>query len=442
MEALRVIIVGGGLAGSCLANGLLNNADAPISVSVFERDQTSDNRSGYQIRLGSHALAGFRACLTPDQFSSLMTRFGRSGGAISSAPVLYNKNMEMMIDLSKFPAYTKSAPISRSLLREFLHVPLREKGVLEYGKKFLRYEVLQNKSSGNSFIRAHFEGGSTKDGDVLISADGNASRANKQLGCDNIVQIPSKQGCLGKCDLPWSILQSLPEQLTRKGNISCLSDNITLFGAAYLPDNVHGQINKLDNNSKDDSSSIDKPLDYDETQANLMVGLTWPKGPKYPDISDATDKRECMLSLVKAANWHPGYIKMISALNPEDIYVVQTRVAKPTPVNWRQQAMKKPENKGNPEIGHPRVWLIGDAIHPMLPSRGMGANQALHDTEDALRPLLELARKKKESGSISDADVRTGLEEYEKKMIPRSFEWVKKSGGTSAKVGTPIHKAP
>ena len=85
------------------------------------------------------------------------------------------------------------------------------------------------------------------------------------------------------------------------------------------------------------------------------------------------------------------------------------------------------EDKPDRAIANSRVWLIGDSIHPMLPSRGMGANNAIHDTADALGPLLELARSKSHSGSLSDDEVKTQLAVYEAAMMPRAFAWVRKS---------------
>ncbi|KAF5694553.1 NADP-binding Rossmann-like domain-containing protein, partial [Fusarium mundagurra] len=121
MAPFKAVIVGGGLAGSCLANGLLNKAKDPIDVIVFERDKQGSNREGYQIRLGASALVGFRACLTADQYQGLLRCFGRSGGVVSSAPAIFNKEMKLLLDLGQIPAYDKSAPIGRGRLRDFLH---------------------------------------------------------------------------------------------------------------------------------------------------------------------------------------------------------------------------------------------------------------------------------------------------------------------------------
>lgn len=117
MAPFKVIIIGGGLAGSLLANGLQLN---DIDFMVYERDVKESGRAGYQIRLGASALVGFRACLEKERMDLLMKKFGRSGGVISSAPILYSTKFESLLDLTKFPAYSKSAPINRVILRDFL----------------------------------------------------------------------------------------------------------------------------------------------------------------------------------------------------------------------------------------------------------------------------------------------------------------------------------
>lgn len=64
---------------------------------------------------------------------------------------------------------------------------------------------------------------------------------------------------------------------------------------------------------------------------------------------------------------------------------------------------------------------------------GMGGNQALCDAADLLPQILKLKTKADES-ELTRADFADAVEQYEKAMIPRAFEWVKKSGGTKQKV--------
>lgn len=91
MSSLKVIIIGAGLAGPLLANGLINKATTPIAVVLYDREPRDSAREGYQIRLGSHALMGFRACLTPEQLHDMLARFGQSGRVVPSAPALFDR---------------------------------------------------------------------------------------------------------------------------------------------------------------------------------------------------------------------------------------------------------------------------------------------------------------------------------------------------------------
>lgn len=172
MSSFKVIIIGAGLAGSCLANGLMRH---DINVHVYERLPSDSKREGYQIRLGAHALRGMRACLSTDQLQGIVAKFGPANGEKSEAPIVTNRNFETMVDLSKIPSYNKSAPISRVVLRNALAEPVAAAGNLKYGAKFSRYEIL-NPGSEKERVRVWFEDGSHDDCDVLIAADGSHSK--------------------------------------------------------------------------------------------------------------------------------------------------------------------------------------------------------------------------------------------------------------------------
>lgn len=51
-------------------------------------------------------------------------------------------------------------------------------------------------------------------------------------------------------------------------------------------------------------------------------------------------------------------------LHGSDLYVYQGRVSQRPSAKWRQNV----QEKSAPEKGHPRVLMMGDAIHAMMPS--------------------------------------------------------------------------
>ncbi|KAK0383198.1 hypothetical protein NLU13_9111 [Sarocladium strictum] len=428
MAPLKVIIIGGGLAGACLANGLLNKSAGRVDVKIFERDEEGAARGGYQIRLGAYALTGFKTCLTEQQYQDLLPKFGRSGGVVSSAPCIFRpSDLKVMVDLSKAPMYEKSAPIARGLLRDYLQAPLRKQKVIQYRKKFIRYEVLGGDGAGQSKIRVHFADGTSEDCDILVSAEGSGSKANRQIGLDNIVEdnTPGHGSYLGKCHLSWSVLQSLPKQLLEKGTIYTGNSKAMVFAAVYMPACLTPQGQGAVAQS---AGAPEKPFDYDEEQASLFFGLGWYDGPPDEELRKIQDKKAFMKQTLSDANFHPDFHKLVDAVDNDDLITTPKRFAKPdTPVDWREKALKKNQGRSDRSIANPRVWLMGDAIHPMLPSRGMGANNAIRDTADALGPLLELAESLERNGRITDEEVKAQLNVYEKSMIPRAFTWVKKS---------------
>lgn len=169
-------------------------------------------------------------------------------------------------------------------------------------------------------------------------------------------------------------------------------------------------------------------MKHGEEEASLFLGVSWTTGPESATLDQVKDKKGLMREKLIEAGFHPDCLKIVDAVDESAILTTPWRYANSdTPVDWRQRLLAKNENKSNPTIANSRVWLIGDSIHPMLPSRGMGANNAIHDTADALEPLLELARLKDSHGDVTDDQVKQKLAVYEKSMIPRAFDWVKKS---------------
>lgn len=170
----KVIIIGAGLSGSLLANGLHKKG---IDVAVYERLERNSKREGYQIRLGAPALKGLRACLTQSELAAVVSKFGRAGGSRSAAPVCYDSQFRELLDLSRFEAYSKSAPINRVLLRDALAEPLWRAGVLHYGAQFQTYQII-GEGTEKERVRVFFSDGSSDEADMLIGADGSHSKAS------------------------------------------------------------------------------------------------------------------------------------------------------------------------------------------------------------------------------------------------------------------------
>ncbi|KAJ4349228.1 hypothetical protein N0V95_004764 [Ascochyta clinopodiicola] len=418
MGSFKVIIAGGGLAGALLANGLSNNG---VECMIYERDDADSKREGYQIRLGPGAQAGFRACLTSAHIDKITAKLGKSSGSQATAPSIYNTRFDEIIDLALVPTYSKSAAINRVVLRDILLDPIKKSGRISYGKGVDSYEVCPQ-TKGTEKVKVLFSDGSHEYCDILVGADGANSQINKELGLNNTHLLDSHWCFCLKGNLPSDRMMKLPPKL-RKGPMLVLSKHSILYYALYLPEDQTAQGSSEGVVSKDS-------LQYDEAAASFYWALNVPVSAlPQKKASEIQDHRRVCLEAIK--DWAPEFHQMLSVGDddPEytDMLVTQFRASIEPRADWRAEARKIDKDKG-----HPRVWVIGDAIHAMQPNRGQGGNQALADCADILPQLLRL-----ESVASMDParptfeEVETACNNYERAMTTRAFPWVRKSGGVS-----------
>ncbi|KAK3109790.1 hypothetical protein LTR53_016569 [Teratosphaeriaceae sp. CCFEE 6253] len=274
MPAVKVIIIGAGLAGSLLANGLQREG---VEVKVYDRLANHAKREGYQIRLGGNALTGFRACLDPESIQSLVAKFGRAGGKLSSAPVIRDKQFRPVLDLGRFTTYSKWAPINRGLLRDALADPLYDAGILKYDARYDRYDVV--KRNGQEKVLVWFEDGTCEECDILIGADGSHSKVNKQIGLNNLQKVDSHICFIAKSDLPTKRFLAMSPDLHEKP-LMTFAENKALYFAAYLPDKEEP--------AQSAKGTIEvEEVAFDDSMSSCMFGVFIPTDQCPEDILQA-----------------------------------------------------------------------------------------------------------------------------------------------------------
>jgi len=71
----RILVIGGGIGGLCLAHGLRR---AGVSVAVYERTRArADWLQGYRIHISPHGAAALHACLPPAQWEAFAATAGK-----------------------------------------------------------------------------------------------------------------------------------------------------------------------------------------------------------------------------------------------------------------------------------------------------------------------------------------------------------------------------
>src|SRR5215468_8575916 len=90
----RVAIIGGGIGGLALAQGLKK---AGISFAVYERDRTRTDRvQGYRVHISPTGSRALHACLPSHLFDAFDRTCGRPGKAMH----FLTENMDVLVTLS------------------------------------------------------------------------------------------------------------------------------------------------------------------------------------------------------------------------------------------------------------------------------------------------------------------------------------------------------
>lgn len=168
---LHVIVIGGGIGGLTMAQGLKK---AGVSVAVYERDRTRTDRvRGYRVHINPTGSRALYECLPPPLFEA----FARTCGKPSAGIRFVTEKMKVLLSLDDLNApkgvatdtVARHRSVSRITLRQVLLSGLDD--IVRFDKTFVRYD-----ESATGKIIAHFADGTTAEGDVLVAADGGGSR--------------------------------------------------------------------------------------------------------------------------------------------------------------------------------------------------------------------------------------------------------------------------
>ena len=330
-----VIVIGGGLGGLCLANGLCN--EGGLRCTVYEKDLAADVRGqGYRLHLDARGDDALRECLPTSGY-----RLHRAvrGPATTQFTVLTKR----LRTLKVVPASGLGASgtcVDRSTLKAVLLRGL--KGVVRFGEEFTGYELLPD-----GRVRAHFASGATQEADLLVAADGVNSLVRRQFLPEAGLVDVGVQVVFGRTLLTPQTFPLVPEPL-HKGFVA-VTDRPRGHGMALGLMRFHTPPAKV---------GLPPASDY------VMWAFTAP---------DKDFERGGVAEHIRG--WHPGIRTLVDQSEPDQTCTVRIRHAGPIS-GW----------------GTGPVMLLGDAIHAMPPSRGSGANMALRDAARLCRQLLAAHR--------------------------------------------------
>jgi len=393
---LHVVIIGGGIGGLTLAQGLKKSG---VSTAVYERDRTRTDRvQGYRVHINPTGSLALHECLPADLFEA----FTRTCGRPTDGFRFVTEQMKVLLALDgrNAPArfrgdgVAQHRSVSRITLRQVLLSGLED--TVHFGKTFVRYE-----ESPLGRIVAHFEDDSTAEGEVLVAADGGGSRIRRQF-LPHAERIDTGIAAIaGKVFLDDENCRLIAPELRSALTLASGKGGYSLFVA--LQDIDGAAINGIGGNDESAAAGTH----FDNSRSYLM----WAFGAKREKLGldggniermSGEDLRSTALRVMTQRSWDERFRALIRLADAETIDAIAIRTSVPIAA-WQTQC----------------VTLLGDAIHAMTPYRGIGANVAL---KDAVRLCRALTMANRAERPVIDA-----IRDYETDMIDYGFRAVETS---------------
>lgn len=408
VEPLRVLIIGAGTGGLCLAHGLRR---AGIPVAVYERDRTRrDGLFGYRVGIDPDGSRALRECLPPELYDTFVATCARSP-RYSNMMTEQRKELLSMdsggVEKELDPVNSEKS-VSRMTLRQVLLTGLED--AVHFDKEFVRYET-----SPDGRVTAFFKDGTSAVGDVLVAADGSNSRLRRQYLPQAKLANSGLVGVTGKVPLTDETAALLtPKMLQGISMIFAPKGFMCICHCMVFPWDVSGAPKRGIGATDKELISAWPGLQFDNTRDYIMWGFAGAATNLPADVLHKTGPQLHMMVGELTAKWHPDLRALFALADPNSCFPMNIRTSVPVP-QWPTTT----------------VTLIGDAIHTMTPGRGVGANTALRDARLLARNLT----------AARDGRMRLldAIRDYETKMIAYATVAVKESL-KQMDGSAPIHK--
>ena len=356
---LRVAIIGGGIGGLALAHGLLA---AGVDVQLYERDPSPRHRrQGYRIHIseaGEEALAQ----LLPAPVHRRVVDTATWPGDLLA---FFDNQLNLLFQRT-FPVTDQDAitAVDRYAFRRALMTGLDQ--TLHFGHQLTEYA-----QTADGEVELRFANGQQVTADVLVGADGVGSTVRTQLlPTFDVLDIGVR--CLyGKVPLVNVARERVPPDFLR--GFCSLTDGHGV-GAAFAPVLFR-----------------EPPAEYGDYLMAVVAGTNDALGHTDDELFALAPQDLWSIAVDHTANWHPAVGDLLTAADPAAAF----------PITLRTCTRIDPWPTGP-------VTLLGDAIHPMTPAAGAGANTALRDAAHLTDALTTV----RDGAPLVDA-----LAAYEREMI-------------------------
>ncbi|MGW7682845.1 FAD-dependent oxidoreductase [Kribbella sp. NPDC054772] len=335
---MKVAIMGAGIGGLALAQGLLK---AGVDVAVYERDpHPAYRKQGYRIHISPVGEEALAAVLPDAVRRRVIATATRPGDLVAGFDAQLTPQFEQVYPVAGPDAITS---VDRYAFRRALMTGLDD--VLRFGKQFTSYVETRDG------VEIGFADGSSAVADVLVGADGVASRVRGQLVPDSDVVDIGVRCIYGKVPLTSAVSELAPSAFLRG---FCFASDGAGIGTAFAPVVFR-----------------EPPAEYGDYLMAVLTGTNDRLGASDDELFSMSPSELWGIVAGLVESWHPTVRALVAAAEVEAAFPITLRTCIDVPT-WSSE----------------RVTLLGDAVHPMTPAAGAGANTALWDAARLTRALV------------------------------------------------------
>lgn len=366
MRSKRIAVIGAGLGGLCLAQGLKKHG---IQCSIFEKDAAINTRSqGYRIRVNEPGRKALEKCLPENLYRLFLNTCAASYNGMKVLTTTLERSQNALVE--SWSDGVKEMPDlkpNRLTLREILLQGLQDN--ICFGK-----ELTDWKESETGEVELTFSDGSTYTADLVVAADGVHSKIGKEYCKDKKINTGNIT-IYGRTFYSPEAQSAIAQEL-HEGTSVIIGDRLSLIIDFMTFDFSRKEA------SRDFLSPISDYFYWAFIGQPQVFGMV--KSDFYTPSAE-----EILNSINKVTHqWHPQLKALFQYADLPSLSVTPIRSSLP----------KEPWKSGN-------ITALGDAVHTMSPAGGVGANTAFTDAA-LLTDYL-----------ISKNSIPEAVADYEKQMI-------------------------
>jgi len=372
-----VSIIGAGLSGLCLAQGL-NKRGLPFRV--FEAEQTPETRNqGYRISLDENGIRALEECLPTHLFDLFQATSGIPGGSFQMLRGDLNPIFRFRFDLKEGddPRYAPRQ-VDRGILRRLLMLGIEDH--VTFNRSLSQVHLTDSEA------KLFFADGTFNSSELVVGADGARSKLKDALGYPSAKHLGAN-AIYGRTPLRDGLLDPI---LANGGSIA-----IGPPGRAFFSTSM-----KFANPPAPTFESFGFDGSPVEVAPYVMWAVIFPANENEAILRNPESLHAMAREEAKA--FHPAIRRVIDAACVGHTLLVPLRASLP----FHRNAV-------------PNATLMGDAVHLMPPFRAQGGNTALLDAADLTRSLARAF----EGGS----SIASELREYEALVADRGRDQINAS---------------